>query len=427
LSLGKQASETTVRSGDVVAYVLGLTVSGNNANGVTVTDRLPPGVSYAGPGTNSPSFLPPPSFNAAATQLSWALPPLAPGYYQLAYQLNVNNLLTGGTVLTNLAVAGSLQISGPVSASASVTVAGEYTVKIGVYNEAGELVKVIFTQKYSQPVLSVTLQPGDSITSLRGANHAVTVYSNGQALGVWDGTAQNGDPVSNGVYHFKVDNIDITGVVTSITRQVTVSRNLRKCVIRVYNEAGETVKHLYSEMNDPGKTSVVEMKISSTVIQPGLSPPAGTPSRLTISLNDGTTVTWDGTGDNGAYVQTGQYFVEVHTVDGLGGSTTVTKPVLVVESTGEAGKVTAGPNRLNPSNGYLVTFRSGASRGLTLNVSLYTTAGERVATVAGVPGSGQVTWDASGKASGLYLAVVELLDSSGGNMGRQILKLIVVH
>jgi hypothetical protein len=50
-----------------------------------------------------------------------------------------------------------------------------------------------------------------------------------------------------------------------------------------------------------------------------------------------------------------------------------------------------------------------------------------VATVAGVPGSGQVTWDASGKASGLYLAVVELLDSSGGNMGRQILKLIVVH
>ncbi len=264
------------------------------------------------------------------------LPALAPGSYQLSYQTQVNSFVAGGTVLTNRAVMTSPN-GGPVTSAVPVTVYGSYTVKIAVYNEAGELVDTILTEQLSQPLENIVLESSSAITSLNGANNAVTIYYGSTPVGVWNGMTSGGTPATNGSYFIKVDNIGATGVDVSTTQQVTVSRTLYTSTILIYNEAGEVVKHLYAYSDDPGPAGVGSVQLSATVIRPGSSGP-GTPSDLTISLSNGTTVVWDGTTDSGSYTQSGQYLVEVHTTDGKGGEETVVKEVSVDDRNGAQGR-----------------------------------------------------------------------------------------
>lgn len=146
-------------------FTLNLQVNGSTA-GIVVTDNLPSQMTYVGPLANNPSTLPAPAYNASIHQLVWTLPALAAGTYQLAYQSQINNLVPAGTSLINNAVL-SYPGATPLSANAQVTALGGYTVKIGVYNSAGELVATIFTQDNFQPINSFNLSP-QSITTLGG-------------------------------------------------------------------------------------------------------------------------------------------------------------------------------------------------------------------------------------------------------------------
>src|SRR5581483_176136 len=137
--------------------------------------------------------------------------------------------------------------------TASATPIGQYTVRISVYNGAGELVKIILTTQLAQPLLNFTLGPGDAITTLRGAGSQITLYYGTSAVGSWDGTTQDGSLASNGTYYLKVDNIDNLGQDQSTTQQVMVSRSLLKTTVLIYNEAGEIIRHLYLYTDDPGK------------------------------------------------------------------------------------------------------------------------------------------------------------------------------
>ena len=78
--------------------------------------------------------------------LKWTLPsPLAPGTYQLTYQVQVNNAVAGGT-LTNNAQLTYTGLAAPITSSVNVQVPGLYTVNIDIYNSAGEVVKAIPVQ-----------------------------------------------------------------------------------------------------------------------------------------------------------------------------------------------------------------------------------------------------------------------------------------
>ncbi len=420
-------SEASAQSGDTLTYDLNLTVTGNSDPGLVVTDILPSGVSYVGPGTNTPAGLPTPSYNPSNSQLTWNLPsPLAVGSYQLAYQAQVGNLVAGGTTLMNNAQASSPETA-PVSASVGVLMIGEYTVKIGVYNSAGELVESISSEELSHPLNNITLGSSSAITSLNGAGSAVTVYYDGQPVTVWNGLTSNGTPATNGGYYLQVTNVGSTGVVTSVTQQVTVNRAIEEYTIDVYNEAGEEVKDLYTFLGDTGPSGVPNMQLSSSMIEPG-APSGGTPSELTITLSNGTTVVWDGTSNSGAYVQSGQYFVEVHATDGNNAETTVVEQVSV-ENRGvsDAGTVAAWPNVVKPGS-TTVTFSDNTSLNLAMRVSLYTVAGELFKVVEGDNGSNPPQWNAAGVASGLYFAVVEMRNNANnGLVGRQVVKVMVLH
>ncbi|HJT23337.1 MAG TPA: hypothetical protein VJ873_02095, partial [bacterium] len=427
ITVNKSVYPATVQSGNSLAYTIEVNVTGNSATGVVVTDTLPADVTFLGFGSSPAGTVT--NFNSSISQLTWTLPASLPiGTYSLSYQTSVNNFMVGGTVITNGAQLTYPGLGTPLFTSASATVIGNFTVKIDVYNEAGEVVKQIFTQQLSQPLNNFTIQSTDSITSLHGANNAVTVVYQGIPIAIWDGTAQNGDPASNGSYYIKVDNISSTGTVNSTTQQVLVSRSLSKSTILIYNEAGEEVKDLVTYFDDAGATVVSGVQLSSAVIEPG-GQGGGVPSQLVITLSTGTTVVWDGTNNSGAFVQSGQYFLEVHTTNGNSSETTVIKQVSVDgRAIGSGmGTVTVAPNRVGRGSGP-VTFYDNSTMSLNMQVSLYTLDGERTNRQAwGDNGINPPVLPTDGLASGTYIAVVELRNAQGGLMGRQTVKITVIH
>ncbi|HJT24088.1 MAG TPA: hypothetical protein VJ873_05895, partial [bacterium] len=369
------------------------------------------------------------TFISGQSLLQWTFPTLSPGNYLLTYSTQVNNFVPGGTVITNGAQLTYPTLSVPLTSSASATVIGNFTVKIDVYNEAGEVVKQIYMQQLSQPINNFTIQSTDSITSLNGANDAVTLFYQGSPIAIWDGTVASGDPATNGAYYIKVDNIDNTGAITSTTQQVTVSRALSKSTILIYNEAGEEVKNLVTYFDDPaGTLQASQVQLSTPIIAPGASTGA-VPNRLVITLAGGTTVVWNGANNNGVYVQNGQYFLEVHTDSGNGSQTTVIKQISVDGRSivSGLGTVTAAPNFVVPGSGP-VTFHDNSATSFRMKVNLYTTDGELVRTITGDNGSNPPLLPTDRLASGLYIAVVELQNPNGsGAMGRQTLKIVILH
>ncbi len=409
-------------------YTLSVNVTGNSISNTVILDTLPAEVTYgslvASPAGTSATYDP------TRSLLTLTLPSsLAPGTYTLSYSASVNNLLKGGITPTNNAQL-TFQGGAPVTASASFQVIGDYTVRVGVYNEAGELIKTILTTQLSQPLLNYTLGPSNTITSLTGTNSTISIYVGTYLVGSWDGTTQNGSLASNGNYYLKVDNIDNQGVDKSTTQQVQVSRPLYQTTILIYNETGEVIRHLYAYSNDPGAQATSSVQFSTALIQPGPNQPGNVPTQLTLTLSNGTTLVWDGTADNGAVVSSGQYLVEVHTFDGKGGQTTFTKEVSVIDThrNDGAGSVTAWPNILKASSGNMITtFHSDSTLNPTLDLAVYTLAGELLWHQLGPAGSGNAPYDASNLASGTYITVVKMLNANGGLLGTQTVKFWVIR
>ena len=418
-TLLKKVSSSTIGSGQVLTYTLDLTASANTVAGVTVTDILPSNVTYVGPSGNIPASLPTPVFNPSAAQLTWTLPSLAPGSYLLSYQTKVKDFLPAGTQILNSAVM-TYTGGGPVTSTAPVVVEGAYGVTIGVYNEAGEEIAAIFSQELSEELTSLALSGTGSITSVGGTTGSVTVYSGGISIASWNGTTGSGTPVTNGTYYLKVDNTDSEGTVTSIVQEVTVSRTVEMMTVKVYNEAGEVVRTLTTIVSDPQDSPVEMAQLTSNVLQLG----SAVQGQVGIVLSNGTTLTWDGRSDNGTPVSDGQYLIETHTSDGAQSQTQILQ--VTVQGRVASGIFYAAPNRLDPN--HLVTvFKADSNTALTLLARVYDLDGERMATLQGQDGTNEVSWNTGGAASGLYLAVLEARDGTGGLWGRQIVKVLVVR
>ncbi len=347
--------------------------------------------------------------------MNWTLPALNPGSYQLTYMVSINNFTQAGPIV-NCAVL-SYPGSSSLSSCATLMVTGSYTVKIGVYNEAGELVKTILVTQYSQPLVNLQLQNGNLVN---GLNDPILIYDLNHEIGAWDGTDQNGNPVPNGDYYIKVDNIDSFGADKSVVLNVVVSRSLEKVTIDIYNEAGEIVDTLYSLVEDPQGTAITGVKLSGTVLEPG-SPTDG---NLVITTNNGVTATWTGYSSSGAVVPNGKYFIEVHSTDGKGGETVIVTSVMVLNNTKQAvPKVWAYPNPL--TGGFSQVEFQASNPGINLTVRIYDLAGELVTELKGAGGTSRVTWNASGISSGLYIAKAEQKDLTGKIIAKQTIKLLV--
>ena len=409
------------KSGDVLTYTITLNVPFGPANNVVVTDVLPPYLSFVGFGNPPSSGVT--QFNLPTNTMTWTFPSLGVGSYSLTYQALVGSYVPQGTILTNKAQVDYTGLSSPKTTSVDVKMATSFTVKIGVYNEAGELVKEISVQELSQEITNFSILQTPVITSVNGK---VYLEVNGQEIATWDGTDKAGNPVSNGSYYVQVSNVDPFGVVNNVAQIVTVSRSIAKIEVDIYNEAGEVVKHLYAYADDPGNLALGNVQLSTNLIQPTVQGSATGTNQVVMTFPNGLTLYWDGKGDDGQIVTNGRYELEVHWTDGKGGEEVLTKGISVQRGNNPVtdGNVYASPNLLKGTSSTLVKVNS--ATGFTLVVGLYDTAGELVKTpVRGQAGANQAPLDVSGLASGIYFAVVDLLDSNGHFVQKQTTKILI--
>jgi hypothetical protein len=120
----------------------------------------------------------------------------------------------------------------------------------------------------------------------------------------------------------------------------------------------------------------------------------------------------------------GVYQVEVHWSDGKGGTTDITRG-LVITPGSSAEIVVARHNILKPTES--VTFDVGGVTGAAgMKVSVYSLAGELVKAPVTASGT-MLAWPATDLASGVYIAVVEVLNAQGGTIKVQRTKILVAH
>ncbi len=290
---------------------------------------------------------------------------------------------------------------------------------VGIYNEAGELIKQVQVGNAfsAVQVLLLSTQVIDSLSQ------PLTINYGGGSAASWDGTGQNGDPVSNGQYYVKVDSADPSGNVTSVTQPILVNRSLAQFTLNIYNESGEVVRHILAIVQDAGESVAHSLSLSSNV----LSPASGGNSAAVTILADGQVIaTWNGSSDNGTLVSSGTYFISAHELDGKGNEANITNTIVVLGS-GSLPNIQARavPNLIRGAGG--TVFEAASTQALTLKATLYDLAGEKVAFRQGPPGADQVGWDASQASSGIYLAVVEIWTADGQLARRQTLRIAVVH
>ena len=425
VEISKVASKGVASTDDIITYTLTLNVTGNPASNVQIQDVLPDYMvflnfigSVPGNGTASRS----------GSTLTWHWTTLEPGTYRLMYQTQVVDYVPQGTAMINQAQLTYAGLPLPKVAVAKVVMSTLYTVKVGVYNEAGELVKEIWVQELSQQILNIDLLTSPTITSLDGV---VYVEVHGQQIAAWDGTNKNDDPVTNGKYYIKVDNIDPFGVVNSVSETVMVSRTIVKIEVKIYNEAGEVVRTLYSYQEDPGGEPGIEREPvdGSDQTDAGRDADGGERER---GVHHAAQRSTDGVGREERRGVGGDERT-LHGGSGLDGREGRPRGdhAGVVGAGGERfgvpGTVHAWPNVLKGGVGQ-TQLRVDSTMSFTLRTRLYDTAGELVkAPPAGGAGTNEVDLDCRGLSSGIYLAVTQITDAQGGLAGRQTTKILIEH
>lgn len=419
VEIGKSASQEAALPGDLLTYTLALTVTGSAASNVQVVDVLPAHLDFVrvlGLPIGGAA-----SWNPGSRTLGLSFTSLAPGVHRLTYEARVDNTVLDGVDLTNCA---DLTYSGwagaPKRSCVSVDLTGVYTVRVGVYNESGELVHEILVTRRSERIEDFDITQ-DLVIS--GLNDPAVVMVDGVPLVTWNGDNRNGDPVSNGIYHLKIDNVDAYGVVHTVSQEITVSRAIAQVSVKVYNSAGEVVRELFTRMDDPCApppapcpNPLAGVQASTRVLNPVASGTPGPNQVLTITSQGGLNLQWDGRNDAGRVVQNGHYEVEVNYIDGRGGSETVSLGVVVQE----AGKgpledaVTASSNLLTGGQ-TTTTIQVARPEPYDMRVSLYNVAGELISSkTVNSSGTNQATLNFSGLSSGLYFAIIDLYETGTG-------------
>jgi len=178
-----------------VTYTLTLTIAGNPVSGIVLQDTLPLGMTFL-------SFLNSSSQTLTAqigSILTWTLPTLSPGTYTYQYQVKIDDLLPGGTVMTNsvLLTAPSLPNE---TALAPVTEAypDTFYVSKNIFNAEQESVSIFVAipRDHAKYTLRVYNSAGEHIKTLD--DQYLTAPFQGSYN--WDGTNKYGQKCASGMY-----------------------------------------------------------------------------------------------------------------------------------------------------------------------------------------------------------------------------------
>ena len=344
----------------------------------------------------------------------------------------ITNTSTGTSTYTSTS---TITFTSTASLTPTITITPvpfPYTMSIGVYNEAGELVRSITVTTTSSEPLGVGLY--DS----KGNSTNVIVPGTAGALNIavpgietpgsqnknqtvsfqWDGTNDAGQDVANGVYYIQETTTDTFGHTEIITKPVTAINFSKYAQINIYNSAGELVDTIQVPYDGASQLS---LNLSSSTGNDSVFLVGNGMQAMTITYTATGYVTWNGTDSQGNYLSSGVYEVQLvaKTAQGLQVIASKTVTILDEKTNDLLSGLKAYPNPYigdGSTTPFTIAWQSGTAG--TVKIKIYNIAGELVRTVSGDLNSGAMNWDlrATGGqqvSSGTYIFVAEAADTLG--------------
>jgi flagellar hook assembly protein FlgD len=313
-----------------------------------------------------------------------------------------------------------------------------YIITIGVYNEAGELVKTVMSSPANQTISEILLQQNNA--NLNGmmvsGSPLQIILSNvetpdtiglGSSSFIWNSDTNAAQSVGSGVYYIKFEEKDRYGHTNVIVRQMILMNTEQYVAVDIYNSAGELVREM-KEYKDVS-SMVVKLKVASyIVIEKG-------DNSIDIGYGTGLTdyVLWDGKSSRNTVVQNGTYEIQINVLTNTGKATVASKTVLI-QNEGEKFlsdvKIVPNPFNIFKSASKKLTFDWMSGSEGDMNIYIYNMAGELVKQLNAKLLTKTISWDAktsdrSKISNGYYIAVFESR-SDDGHTDRKMLKFAVV-
>lgn len=298
-----------------------------------------------------------------------------------------------------------------------------YQMVIAAYNSAGERVRVLYNggvefQFSSIGGIGPAVVPGSAPLVLTFDGRLADLS---KSL-TWDGTNDQGQPLSGGIYNLKVEFTDPMGTTTSIVNSVQVIADVPSQALMIYNGAGELV----SEVPIPaGAVDRFDIDSLASVI-------GDTSSGIKIDMRyaaGAQYVYWNGRNSSGALVQSGSYIVSLVSRE-AGKQTTLYSKSITVLSGAQASVLAdsvVAPQPLHGQGVVTLFFKAGTAPGREVRATVYDLAGEKVLGVGNDGGTGKLDLPISGAtASGVYLVVVQVTDGRS-IVEQRTLKLAIVR
>lgn len=285
-----------------------------------------------------------------------------------------------------------------------------YRLVLAVYNSAGERVKQLYDG-------GVSAWPGNSVVNPAvigdwGSEARLQLLGSGQfpdssTFIAWDGSNEQGQPVANGAYWFKLEIHGDNDFVTAINKGVVVLRPDRGVKLGVFNGAGEIVAELGLPLD------VIPDSIT-------LDESAGSQAVLRYQSASGPgQVVWNGLNRDGLRVANGSYLIRSQ---GQGSAKTLAFTLL--RGPVDGGRLRVAPNPApGPVNALRLDFSAPAASQLA-HARLYALNGELVRQSTDRAATGVLWLDVAHLAGGIYVVV---LDLDGVEAYRQVQKVALVR
>lgn len=300
-----------------------------------------------------------------------------------------------------------------------------YMIKIGVYNEAGELVKFIAEEPCTAAMKNVWMSTGGAADSIIGPGGVLSInfpglctpdtIQDGFTVFTWAADNTANQPVSQGKYYIQISQKDTYDHVTVLIKDITVLHLDRYVEMKVFNTAGEAVRTI--RVNNPAADELT-LKIEEDISFGKNDNP------VSIEYAPGSFIDWDGKNDLGVRVGNGVYEIQFvltnHSGRMIQGSRTVN--ILNERIDSSLGDVKIMPN---PYRGPVVSKVDHIDIGWSftgtgwVTVYIYNLQGEQVKKFKARLEDGGVAWNlmaSNGEepiAAGYYVAVINSRNSEG--------------
>jgi hypothetical protein len=312
-------------------------------------------------------------------------------------------------------------------------IAFPYVLRIGVYNEAGELVKTIVVERTNAVMSDVSIRQNGSQTGtitngvvefyVPGVETPLT-FGSGESTFVWDASNDGSQGINNGIYYFKFEQKDYYGHTYIISKSITLLKMEQYVAVNIYNSAGELVRSI----KEAKATLPANVSLGMGTTIPLENSGAG------VKLNYGGPmdfVMWDGKNDLGMTVSSGVYQIQVEIKTLEGSVVQAGKSVTILTQKQEfLGGLKAYPNPYVGTTGGKMTIEWEPGATGLATVFIYNLKGELVQKLTSQLASGKAEWDlrtreGSDAAPGVYVCLVTA-QSDQGRVERRKIKISVM-